>query len=126
MDYLSRKIEYENLLSEIEIGGKEHAKAILEHPDEYLKKANSLKERVLSDSFLSGEDKERILKRINEYMEKINSSKSNNFWNYILAFLAGFGIGYILPHSTSNNSQNEFIEDVLKGFNSEIEKIIRK
>lgn len=63
MDYQSRKIAYQNLLNEIEIGGEEHLKVILEDSDVYLKKANELRERVSSDSFLTGGDKEQILKK---------------------------------------------------------------
>lgn len=121
MDYLSRRIEYQNLLREIDIDGEEHLKVILEQPDSYITKANSLKERISSDSFLTKEDRESFLKRINEYSGKVGSNKTNNFWNYLLAFLAGMGIGHVLP-SNNPNQQTEFIENALKGFYSELKR----
>lgn len=121
MDYQSRKIAYQNLLNEIEIGGEEHLKVILEDSDVYLKKANELRERVSSDSFLTGGDKEQILKKVGEYVEKVTKNRNNNFWNYALAFLSGVAVGYIIPHDVDN--QKEFVQDALRGFYSEIERI---
>jgi len=121
MDYLSRRMEYENLLKDVEISGEEHLKVILENPAVYLRKASELREKVSSDSFLPAEDKERLLKKINVNLEKFGKNKGSNFWNYALAFLGGVGVGYVLPHPSENKT--EFTEDFMKGFYSELGKI---
>ncbi|MEM5773118.1 MAG: hypothetical protein QXL86_02730, partial [Candidatus Aenigmatarchaeota archaeon] len=74
-DYLSRLIEYQGLMKEIEIAGEEHLKIIKQNYSSYLKKAEELKTKIASDVFLTAEDKECMLKKISSYIKRLESKE---------------------------------------------------
>jgi len=93
-DYLLRLIYYKNRLKEIEIAGEEHLKTILEDSHEYLMKAEKLKKEISSDSFLMAEDKERMLKKVNGYIQQVNSLSPKSK-NEELKSLLNFGAAFL-------------------------------
>ncbi|MHA1744065.1 MAG: hypothetical protein ACTSV6_07425 [Candidatus Heimdallarchaeota archaeon] len=122
MEYIFRKLEYEKLLREVEISDGEHLEVVRKNLDAYIERANSLKQMISSDKYLTAKDKEYFLNKINCCLGKVKQEKNkNDLWNYILTFLAGLGIGKIITHNTSD--QYGFVENVLKGFQEEIERM---
>ncbi|MEM5773297.1 MAG: hypothetical protein QXL86_03720 [Candidatus Aenigmatarchaeota archaeon] len=120
-DYLSRLIEYQELIKEIEIAGEEHLKLIKQDTSSYLKKAEELRARIASDVFLTAEDKEKMLKRISSYVEQLEPKKDeldiNSFLlGALLTLLAKEGIlqeviekvGEVFGGANSLYSQKDF------------------
>jgi hypothetical protein len=93
MDYLSRIIEYSNLLHELEIGGEEHLEVILKDPSTYLKKAEEVQMKISSDQYLTAKDKEEMLREISSYIEKVRSKKKDDDLD-----LSSFGLGVLLGY----------------------------
>lgn len=115
MDYLEREIEYSNLLHELEIGGEEHLKAILKDPSIYLKNAEELQARISSDKFLSAEDKEKMLRKVSLYLEKVKPNQKGEGinLNYILALLAGFLLDRMMKDSGAGSDEFIALRDEL-------------
>ncbi|MEM5852802.1 MAG: hypothetical protein QW228_00280 [Candidatus Aenigmatarchaeota archaeon] len=90
--YLSRILEYSKLIKEIEIAGEEHLKIISKNREHYLKGVEDLKTRIASDNFLTKEDKERMLKKISEYVEIFEKKEDGLDFN---SFLLGILITYL-------------------------------
>jgi len=121
MDYQSRMLEYLGMLHELEIGGEEHLKVILKDPSAYLKRAEETQRAISSDNFLLGEDKERMLKKISGYLERVNQSekKDDSDLNYILSFLAGALLVHML-----RGDKSQFTADAIDAFKDELGKIL--
>jgi|GEM_PF-3408139 LPS O-antigen subunit length determinant protein (WzzB/FepE family) len=109
-DYLLRLINYRNLLKEIEIAGEEHLKTILEDPSEYLMKAEKLKKEISSDPFLMAEDKERMLKKVNGYIQQV-SSLSPKPKNEELKSLLNFGAAFL--YLIKSGALPAFVEELI-------------
>jgi len=121
MDYLSRMLEYSDLLRELEIGGEEHLKVILKDSATYLKRVEEAQTTISSDKFLSAEDKETMLRKINSYAENVkqkSDDKKNGDDLYSLALLA-MAVIYMLKQS----EDKEFTADSFYAFKDELEKI---
>jgi len=127
MDYLSRMIEYSDLLHGLEISGGEHLKVILEEPYSYLKRAKDTRVRISSDAFLSSEDRERMLEEINGYIEKVEGSipkikeddrKDDGLGILLLLAMAAL---YIMK-----GDEHDFTSEALVAFGGELEKILGK
>lgn len=103
-DYLSRILNYSNLLKEIEIAGEEHLKVISEDPYSYLKKAEELKKKISSDEYLLPEDKEKMLKEIDGYTQKLKSREKDELQPILLGFLLFYLIqeGTLFPALVEN------------------------
>jgi len=125
MDYLSRMIEYSDLLHELEISGDNHLRVILKNPSSYLNSAEEAQARISSDKFLSSEDRERMLKEINGYVDKVeeNIEKTGNKKDDGLGTLALLAIAvlYMLK-----SDEGGFTSDALVAFKDELEKILGK
>jgi Txe/YoeB family toxin of Txe-Axe toxin-antitoxin module len=108
-DYLLRLIRYTKLLKEIEIAGEEHLKTILENPFEYLMKAERLKKEISSDPFLMAEDKERMLKKVNGYIQQVSSlSSKGDDLRSLLKF------GAVFFYLIKTGALPTFIEELVK------------
>ncbi|MEM5879117.1 MAG: hypothetical protein QXU74_01325 [Candidatus Aenigmatarchaeota archaeon] len=120
-DYLSRLIEYQELMREIEIAGEEHLKIIKQNSSSYLKKVEELRARIASDVFLTAEDKEKMLKRISSYVEQFEPKRDELDINSLLlgallTLLAKEGIlqdvieriGEVLSDANQLYSQKDF------------------
>jgi hypothetical protein len=110
-DYLLRLIYYKNRLKEIEIAGEEHLKTILEDPHEYLMKAEKLKKEISSDSFLMAEDKERMLKKVNGYIQQVSSLSPKSKNEDDLKSLLNFGAAFLYLIKTG--ALPAFIEELV-------------
>jgi hypothetical protein len=111
-DYLSRLIHYTNCLKEIEIAGEEHLKTILEDPSQYLMKAEKLKKEISSDPFLMTEDKERMLKKVNGYMQQVSSLSSKSRNEDDLQSLLKFGAAFLYLIKTG--ALSAFVEELIR------------
>jgi hypothetical protein len=107
-DYLLRIIRYLNLLKEIEIAGEEHLKTILKDPSPYLMKVEKIRKEISSDPFLMPQDKERMLKKINDYIQQV-SPKENNL---DLKSLSKFGA--IFFYLIKTGAFPAFVEELVK------------
>ncbi|MEM5836235.1 MAG: hypothetical protein QXR09_00730 [Candidatus Aenigmatarchaeota archaeon] len=110
-EYLSRLIEYQELMKEIEIAGEEHLKIIKQNPSSYLKKIEELRTRIASDVFLAAEDKEKMLKKISSYMEQLEQKKDELDMNSFL-------LGALLILLAKEGILQEVIEKVGEVFGS--------
>jgi hypothetical protein len=108
MSYILRLVHYSNLLKEIEIAGDEHLKTILEKPSEYLAKAEKLRENISSDPFLLPEDKEKMLKKVNSYIQQVKPKKDEID---LQSFLLGTFLAYL---ATNEDFLSFFVEELLK------------
>lgn len=106
-DYLSRLIEYQQLMKEIEIAGEEHLKIIKQNSSSYLKKAEELKARIASDVFLTPEDKEKMLKKISSYVEQVEPKKEE-------VDVGSFLLGALLTLSAKEGLLQEVIEKIVE------------
>jgi hypothetical protein len=116
MDYLERLTEYQKELKGIEIGGRNHLEVISKKPEEYLKRAEELQARVAGEKFLMKEDKERLLREINENIELIGQSgpkKDDSLLTYALIFLAGICFDRFI---FSDSGSNDYLSDLLLAF----------
>ena len=119
MDYLSRQIEYLKLVRELEIGGDEHLKVILKEPSSYLKKLEEVQKKISADEFLWGDDKERMLQKINIYIEKVKPKRDDDM-SYLLAFLAGALVVYMLK----DGGESAISPEMVLSFKDELGKIL--
>jgi hypothetical protein len=110
-DYLLRLICYTKLLKEIEIAGEEHLKTILENPSEYLMKAERLKKEISSDSFLMAEDKERMLKKVNGYIQQVSSLSSKSKGDDLQSLLK---FGAVFFYLIKTGALPTFVEELVK------------
>jgi hypothetical protein len=127
MDYLSRMLEYSELLRELEIGGEENLKVILKDSATYLKRVEETQTIISSDRFLSGEDKERMLEKISVYLKRVKpnagnpGNKGENESLYMLALLAMFVINML-----KSDGNEKFTAESVLAFKDELEKILGK
>jgi Txe/YoeB family toxin of Txe-Axe toxin-antitoxin module len=108
-DYLLRLIRYSNLLKEIEIAGEEHLKTILENPSEYLMKAEELKKEISSDPFLMSEDKEKMLKKVDGYIQQVSSNSKNE-----IDFQSLLKFGAVFLYLIKTGAFPAFVEELIK------------
>lgn len=101
-------LEYSTLLKEIEIAGYEHLNLIKRNPESYLKKAEELKEKVVSDNFLTNEDKEKMLKKISTYVDQVKGEKDLDINSFLL--------GIFLSQIAKEGILEEFFEIFKKFF----------
>lgn len=122
MDYLERLVEYQKELKEIEIAGRNHLKVVSKYPEAYLKRAEELQARVAGEKFLMNDDKERLLREINENIELVGQSgpkKDDNLLTYALIFIAGVCFDRFI---LSDTGSNDYLSDMLLAFKDEIGK----
>lgn len=126
MDYLSRKIEYSNLVHELEIGGENHLEVILKDSASYLKRAEEVQTAISSDKFLSGEDKERMLKELNGYIKKVKPEKNDD--DGLLALLTA---GLMFLHALKGEGEGsifggeqENVSSAVLAFRDELKKYL--
>ncbi|MEM5766426.1 MAG: hypothetical protein QW423_02225 [Candidatus Aenigmatarchaeota archaeon] len=125
-DYLSRLVEYSELMKEIEIGGEKHLEIIKKSSDNYLKKAGELKAKIASDVFLTAEDKEKMLKKISFYEQQVKSGGDeldvNSFLlGTLLTFLAKEGVlSELIEFLGGENAISLYSQKDFKNFNRKI------
>ena len=110
--YILRLFRYSSLLKEIEIAGEEHLKMILKNPSEYLTKAEKLKEEISSDPFLMTEDRERMLKKVDGYVQQVSSSNPRPNDEDDLQSLLEFGAVFLYLIKTG--ALPAFVEELVK------------
>ncbi|MEM5829141.1 MAG: hypothetical protein QW040_01210 [Candidatus Aenigmatarchaeota archaeon] len=107
-DYLSRLIEYEELIKEIEIAGEEHLKIIKQNLSSYLKKAEELRTRIASDVFLNAEDKEKLLRKISFYLQQVKPREDELHLN---SFLLGILLALLIKEGVLPELIENFFGD---------------